>query len=122
MARTVQVSTEKSRDINDAFGLLAWLENTRIRLPLRGVECRFEVCGDVASVQMEQIFHQTNTKPLNCIYSFPLPGNAAVYRCEVEVGGRVIRAVVKEQREARQIYEEKVRAGHRAALVETERE
>jgi hypothetical protein len=28
--------------------LVAWLEETRIRLPLKGVECRFGVCAAVA--------------------------------------------------------------------------
>jgi Ca-activated chloride channel family protein len=104
------------------FGLIAWLEETRIRLPLQGVECRFEVSGDVASVEMEQVFQQTNTVPLNCTYTFPLPGNAAVYRCEVQIGSRTIVARVEEQEKARRIFREKVEAGHRAGLVEMERE
>lgn len=104
------------------FGLVAWLEETRLHLPLRGVECRFEVCGDIAEVKIVQVFVQTNKKPLNCTYSFPLPGNAAVYGCEIKIGARTIRAKVEEQQKARKIYQEQVRAGHRASLVETERD
>ena len=39
------------------IGLLAWLQGTRVRLPLKGVECRFEVNGPVASVELDQIYH-----------------------------------------------------------------
>lgn len=105
-----------------ASGLMGWLEATRVRLPLKGLECRFEVTGGVASVELDQIFHQDNARPLDCTYSFPLPAGAAVYRCEMRVNDRVIRARVEEREAARQIYAERKAAGQRAALVETERE
>ncbi len=106
----------------EEFGLVGWLEKTRIRLPLKGVECRFEVCGDVASVEIEQIFHQANQAPINCTYTFPLPGNAAVYKCTVQIGERTIIAKVEKLEKARAAFKEKVRAGHRAGLVELQRD
>ena len=106
----------------ESFGLIAWLKETRVALPLKGVECRFEATGPLLSVEMDQIFHQDHTEPLDCLYSFPLPSGAAVYRCEMHVNGRVIRARVEEREAARKLYAEKKAAGHRAALVETERE
>jgi Ca-activated chloride channel family protein len=104
------------------FGLIAWLEATRIVLPLKGVECRFEVTGTVACVELDQIYHQNAAQPLDCTYTFPLPAGAAVYRCELHVNGRVIRARVESREAARKIFREKKAAGQRAALVETERE
>jgi len=104
------------------FGLIAWLEQTKIVLPLKGVECSFEVCGDVVSVEIDQIFHQTSGQPLDCIYTFPLPATAAVYRCEMHVNGRLIRAQVEERGRARELAREKKAAGHRTALVEMERD
>ncbi len=105
-----------------AFGLVAWLEQTKIILPLKGLECTFDVCGDVVSVEMDQIFHQNNAQPLDCLYSFPLPASAAIYRCEMHVNGRIIRAKVEERERARQLAREKKAAGHRTALVEMERD
>ncbi len=105
-----------------AFGLVAWLEQTRISLPLKGVECSFRVCGDVVSVELDQIFHQNANRALDCTYSFPLPATGAVYRCEMQVNGRVISAKVQEREEARRIAEEKKAAGFRTALVEVERD
>ncbi|MEQ1859249.1 MAG: VIT domain-containing protein [Chthoniobacteraceae bacterium] len=105
-----------------AFGLVAWLESTRVALPLKGVECRFDITAGVASVEIDQIFHQDNTRPLDCTYTFPLPAGAAVYRCEMHVNGRIIRARVEERSAAARIYREQKARGRRAALVETERE
>src|SRR5947208_1766163 len=67
------------------MGLVAWLEKTRVELPLKGVECRFSVFGGVVEVWIDQIFHQSNREALDCVYQFPLPADAAVYQCEMEV-------------------------------------
>ena len=104
------------------FGLVAWLENTRVALPLKGVECRFEVTGAMACVELDQIYHQNTDRALDCTYTFPLPAGAAVYRCELHVNGRVIRAKVEEKKAALRIFKEQKAAGRRVALVETERE
>ncbi|HEY2951037.1 MAG TPA: VIT and VWA domain-containing protein [Verrucomicrobiae bacterium] len=104
------------------FGLIAWLEQTRVCLPLKGVECRFTVCGQVLNVEIDQIFHQNSPQPLDCLYSFPLPAAAAVYRCEMQVNDRIIRAKVEEVERAREMVREKKAAGHRTALVEVERD
>ena len=109
-------------EISVAFGLVAWLEETKIHLPLKGVECRFEVTAGVASVELDQIFHQSHAQPLDCTYTFPLPSGAAVYRCEMHVNGRVIRARIEAAAHARRVFEEAKADGRRAALVETERD
>ena len=111
-----------SPDERATFGLIAWLEQTKIALPLKGVECAFHVCGDVVSVETDQIFQQNSAQPLDCLYTFPLPASAAVYRCEMRVNGRVIRAKVEERERARELAAEKKAAGHRTALVEMERD
>jgi Ca-activated chloride channel family protein len=105
-----------------SFGLIAWLSNTRIQLPLAHVETHFRVTGEVAVVEMQQIFEQTARESLDVTYSFPLPGSAAVFRCEMIINGRVTRAVVMEEKEARRVVEEKKAAGHRTALVEMQRD
>ena len=105
-----------------SFGLIAWLEKTRVQLPLKAVECRFTVCGELLNVVIDQVFRQNNLRPLDCLYSFPLPGTAAVYQCEMHVNGRLIKARVEEQEEARRIGKEKKEAGFRTGLVEMERD
>ena len=104
------------------FGLLAWLEQTRIHLPLVHIETRFRVTGEIVLVEMDQVFEQTAGEALDVTYTFPLPGHAAVHRCEMIVNGRTIRAVVMEEKEARRVVAEKKAAGHRTALVEMDRD
>jgi Ca-activated chloride channel family protein len=104
------------------FGLFAIIESKRVVLPLKGVECDFSVASGIAEVSMTQIFRQENAKPLDCEYLFPLPADASVYFCEADINGRKIRAQVRERQEARQLAAEKKAAGHRTALVESERD
>jgi Ca-activated chloride channel family protein len=104
-----------------AFGLIAWLEQTQIHLPLKAIECRFDASGAAVDVQIDQIFHQSAGRPLDVTYSFPLPSKAAAYRCEMVINGRTIRAKVMEQEAAREIARQKNAEGRRTALVEMER-
>ena len=104
------------------FGLIAQLAQTRIHLPLVHLETRFRIMGEVAVVEMDQVFEQTARESLDVTYTFPLPAAAAVYRCEMIVNGRVIRAVVLEAEEARAKVAEQKAAGRRTALVEMERD
>lgn len=103
------------------FGLVAWLEQTQIHLPLMAIDCRFHAIGAAVSVEIEQVFHQSAGQALDVLYSFPLPSRAAVYRCEMIVNGRTMRAKVVEQEAARKIAMRKKAEGHRTALVEMER-
>ena len=116
------MNTPRSSAQSSPFGLIGWLQNTRVALPLKGVECRFDVTGVIACVEVGQIYHQNTDRPLDCTYTFPLPAGAAVYRCELHVNGRVIRAKVEDKEAARRIYRQQKDAGRRTALVETERE
>lgn len=107
---------------NLIFGLIAQLAQTRIHLPLVHLETRFRIMGEVAVVEMDQVFEQTARESLDVTYTFPLPSAAAVYRCEMIVNGRLIRAVVLAAEEARAKVAEQKAAGRRTALVEMERD
>jgi Ca-activated chloride channel family protein len=104
------------------FGLVSLLAQTRITLPLIHIETRFRVTGEFVAVEMDQVFEQTARESLDVTYTFPLPGDAAVYRCEMLVNGRLIRARVMEAEDARRTVAEKKAAGHRTALAEMDRE
>lgn len=108
------------------FGLMPVLDAVRdlprTVLPLKSVRYQFVVRSGLAEVQMTQIYRQENPQPLDCEYLFPLPADAAVYRCEAVINGRTIRARIEEREAARKLVEEKKAEGHRTALVESERE
>jgi Ca-activated chloride channel family protein len=104
------------------FGLIGWLQQTRTILPLRAVDCRFTVTGPAAHVEIDQVFLQANREALDCTYTFPLPGNAAVHRCEITINGRRIEARIEEEGRAEEIFLEKKAEGHRVAMARSERE
>jgi len=106
----------------DTIGLEAWLEDTRIILPLRAVSVRADITAGFAEVAVDQLFEQNNTQPLDCRFLFPLPANAAAYRCEMHVNSRVILAKVEERAAARKHFKELKASGRRAALAESERD
>jgi Ca-activated chloride channel family protein len=106
----------------DTIGLEAWLDNTRVILPLRAVSVHADITAGFADVAVDQLFEQTNTQPLDCRFLFPLPADAAAYRCEMHVNGRVILAKVEERSAARQHFKQLKASGRRAALAESERD
>lgn len=96
-------------------------DGRRARLPLSAVKIRAEAADRVAEVTLSQTFVNPLGEALEAVYTFPLAGGAAVRRCELTVAGRTIAAKLKERGEARQIYQEALDAGKRAALLEQDR-
>ena len=112
----------RPRTSTSTSGFLPWLEQTQIHLPLKAIECRFQIAGPAVNVQMDQVFYQSALRPLDVTYTFPLPSRvAAVYRCEMIVNDRVIGAKVLEQGAARKVAALKKAEGRRTALVEMDR-
>ena len=113
----------KNRTTNpEPFGLEAWLEKSRIVLPLRGLSVRADITAGFADVEVDQLFEQNNAQPLDCRYLFPLPADSAVYRCEMRVNGRVIIAKTEKRSEALKLFKQAKARGWRAALTESERD
>jgi Ca-activated chloride channel family protein len=113
----------KSRQIpSEPFGLEAWLEKSRVVLPLRGLSVRADITAGFADVEVDQLFEQNNAQPLDCRFLFPLPADSAVYRCEMRVNGRVVMAKTEKRSEARKLFKQAKARGWRAALTESERD
>jgi len=90
-------------------------------VPLIHTDVAFDVRGLVASATVTQQYANNSTAPIEAVYIFPLPHDAAVYDLEIRIGSRVIRSVIKEREEAKRVYEAAKSEGKRAALVEEER-
>lgn len=80
-----------------------------------------DVAGFVARVTVRQQFQNPSKDPLEAVYTFPLPEDAAVDDMTMTIGNRVIRGEVKRREEARAIYEAARAAGQSAALLDQER-
>lgn len=90
-------------------------------VPLLHTDVAMDVRGLVASATVTQQYENSSGSPIEAVYIFPLPHDAAVYDMEIRIGNRVIRSVVREREEAKKIYEAAKSEGRRAALVDEER-
>jgi Ca-activated chloride channel family protein len=90
-------------------------------LPLRGTDVSARISGREAEVFVTQRFENDGPDPIEAVYVFPLPADAAVDEMEMRIGDRVVRGVIRERHDAQQVYEEARSEGRRAALLEQQR-
>ena len=90
-------------------------------IPLLHTDAAIDVRGLVASATVTQQYANSTTTPIEAIYVFPLPHDAAVYDMEIRIGNRVIKSVVREREEAKRVYTQAKSEGKRTALLEQER-
>jgi len=90
-------------------------------LPLLHTDVRAEVTGFISRVTVTQTFHNPSPSPIEAVYVFPLPTNAAVGALSIKLGGRTIRGIVQTRDQARKTYQAAKASGRRAALLEQER-
>jgi Ca-activated chloride channel family protein len=92
-----------------------------LELPLTHTEVQIEISGFVARATVTQHYHNPFAKPIEAVYTFPLPDDGAVDEMRMTIGERTIVGLVKRREEARQIYEQARDRGQRASLLEQER-
>lgn len=92
-----------------------------VALPLKGTTVNADVSGFGARVTVVQTFTNPSRTPIEAVYTFPLPADAAVDKMRMQVGDRVIDGVIKRREEARMIYDAAKSQGQAAALLDQER-
>src|ERR1051326_4919181 len=70
-------------------------------VPLLHTDARIDVRGLAASVTVIQQYANSSAQPIEAVYVFPLPHDAAVYDMEIHICNRVIHSVVRERQEAK---------------------
>ncbi len=90
-------------------------------IPLRGVEVVGEVLGGHAEVCVRQRYRNDEARPIEAVYTFPLPSDAALVAFKMTCDGRTMVGEVSEREIAFRAYDAAVVAGHGAALLEQER-
>lgn len=90
-------------------------------LPLMDTQITMTVQGLNAHTEVKQFFENPSSEYINATYFFPLPDDAAVDSLEMLIGDRRIIGTIKEKQEAKRIYQEAVRAGKKAALLEQDK-
>ncbi|MBD1832307.1 protein kinase [Cyanobacteria bacterium FACHB-472] len=103
-------------------GLFGTVNGQQQAFPLTHTEVMAKVSGNVSRVSVKQTFTNPFNNPLEAVYVFPLPDEAAVDDMEIKVGDRIIRGKIKKRAEAKQIYEQAKQQGKTAGLLEQERD
>lgn len=70
-----------------------------LSVPLKSVEVNVEVRDHVASVVSTLNYDNREDKPVEVVYVFPLPGDAAVCHFSATIGQKQIVAEVKEKQQ-----------------------
>lgn len=91
------------------------------QLPLKATSAKVAIAGVIADVKVTQVYRNTGTKALEAIYVFPGSTRSAVYGMTMTVGGRVLKAKIKEREQARADYEQAKSQGRSASLLEQHR-
>ncbi|HEY3324858.1 MAG TPA: VIT domain-containing protein [Planctomycetota bacterium] len=92
-----------------------------VECPLKHTDVQAEISGFIARVRVTQTFYNPTDEKIEAVYVFPLPHESAVDEMTMTTSGRQIVGVIKRRAEARAIYEQALRAGQTAALLEQER-
>uniref|UniRef100_A0A665V0G0 VIT domain-containing protein n=1 Tax=Echeneis naucrates TaxID=173247 RepID=A0A665V0G0_ECHNA len=86
--------------------------------PLKSIEVELEVKDHVATVVSTLNYQNQEDKPLEAVFVFPLPGDAAVCHFSAKIGQTQIVAEVKEKQQAREDYDDALSSGQQAFLLE----
>ncbi|MDI9635681.1 VIT domain-containing protein [Kamptonema cortianum] len=90
-------------------------------VPLKNTKVFADIAGMSARVTVIQTFANTSETPIEAVYVFPLPHDAAVDRMNMRIGNRLIEGEIHRRADALQIYTNAKNQGMMAALLDQER-
>uniref|UniRef100_A0AAQ6ICT9 von Willebrand factor A domain containing 5A n=1 Tax=Anabas testudineus TaxID=64144 RepID=A0AAQ6ICT9_ANATE len=85
---------------------------------LSSIEVELEVRDHVATLVSTLLYENKEDKPIEAVFVFPLPGDAAVCHFSAVIGQTQIVAEVKEKQQAREEYDDALSSGQQAFLLE----
>jgi len=123
IARPETQAVPAGEDTPGCGAMLAKLpkEDKEIPLPLKHTDVKGQISGYIATVDVTQQFHNPYDEKIEAVYVFPLPQNAAVNEFIMVIGERRIRGIIRERKEAEEIYRQARRQGYVASLLTQER-
>jgi len=107
-------------------GLVTHIEDKRgetrqVAVPLKHTDVKAQVRGYIATVDVQQQFHNPYDGKIEAVYVFPLPQNAAVNEFVMTIGKRKIRGIIRDRKEAEEIYQHARSQGFTASLMTQQR-
>jgi Ca-activated chloride channel family protein len=114
---------DQGNDTPGAGALMAKLpgKTEQVAVPLKHTDVKAWIAGYIATVNVQQQYHNPYDEKIEAVYVFPLPQNAAVNEFLMTIGDRKIRGIVREREEAEKIYKEAKSQGYVASLMTQER-
>lgn len=103
-------------------GLYVNEEEEHSVFPLKHTDVYAKITGHMSRVEVTQTFDNPFSEPLEAVYIFPLPDEAAVDQMEIKLSDRIIEGNIKKREDAQTIYEEACSQGRTGALLEQERD
>ncbi len=103
-------------------GLYVNEEEQHSVFPLKHTNVYAKITGHMSRVEVTQTFDNPFSEPLEAVYIFPLPDEAAVDEMEIKLSDRIIEGNIKKREDAQTIYEEACSQGRTAGLLEQERD
>ena len=100
-----------------SFGPVATDTNQKLNLAMQRLFLMGQILPIGARLIVQHTFQCEGTKPLELIYTFPLPRDAALRRFRVSGKGFSVRSQLKPVDEAIKIYEQGIEGGHLSTLV-----
>ncbi|XP_019905742.3 von Willebrand factor A domain-containing protein 5A-like isoform X2 [Esox lucius] len=87
-------------------------------VPLKGIAVDVSVQGHVATVSSILQYENQEESPLEAVFVFPLPGEAAVCRFSAKIGQTEVVGEVQEKQKAQELYDDALSSGQQAFLLE----
>ncbi|XP_007566801.1 von Willebrand factor A domain-containing protein 5A-like isoform X1 [Poecilia formosa] len=87
-------------------------------VPLKSIDALLEVKDHVATLVSTLNFENKEDKPLETVFVFPLPGDAAVCHFSAQIGETHIVAEVMNRQQARQVYDDALSSGQKVFVLE----
>jgi Ca-activated chloride channel homolog len=101
--------------------VLTWTDGAAWSLPLLHTDVDTVISGMVADITVVQAFANPFDTPIEAVYLFPLPDDAAVDGMTLRIGDRTIEGSIHEREEAAAIYAQAKSEGRVASLLDQER-
>ena len=119
-SETLQPITSMEQEVTQG-ALRVEVDEEIVECPLKHTDVKANISGFIARVTVTQTFHNPYDEKIEAVYVFPLPHTAAIDDMTMTVGERRIVGLIKRRAEAQAIYQEAIKQGKTASLLEQER-
>jgi Ca-activated chloride channel homolog len=121
IVRSSDSAAAQAKDTPGSGTLMTKVEEKEVPMPLKHTDVRASVSGYIGSVEVVQQFQNPYSSKIEAVYVFPLPHNAAINEFVMTIGERKIRGIIRERKEAEEIYQQAKSQGYVASLLTEER-